>query len=40
MISAIERGEPWVGYNWEPTWVMGLYDMTLLEDEPYDEEKW
>ncbi len=40
MISAIEKGEPWVGYNWEPTWVMGMYDMTLLEDEPYDQEKW
>lgn len=40
MTSAIDRGEPWVGYNWEPTWIMGMYDMTLLEDEPYDEEKW
>jgi glycine betaine/proline transport system substrate-binding protein len=37
---AYENGEPWVGYYWEPTWVTGMYDMTLLSDEPYDEEKW
>lgn len=37
---AIENKEPWVGYYWEPTWITGKYDMTLLEDEPYDEEKW
>ncbi|MCT4604590.1 MAG: ABC transporter substrate-binding protein [Marinisporobacter sp.] len=38
--GAYEKGEPWVGYYWEPTWVMGKYDMTLLEDEPYSEELW
>lgn len=38
--AAYEKGEPWVGYYWEPTWVMGKYDMTLLEDEPYSEELW
>ncbi len=35
--SAYAKKEPWVGYNWEPTWVMGLYDLTLLEDNPYNE---
>lgn len=40
LASAVERGEPWVGYYWEPTWVLGKYDMTLLEEDPYDEEKW
>jgi len=35
--QAYESGEPWVGYNWEPTWIMGLYDMVLLEDTPYSE---
>ncbi|WP_273701681.1 ABC transporter substrate-binding protein [Tepidanaerobacter acetatoxydans] len=40
IVSAIEKGEPWVGYYWEPTWIMGKYDMTLLEDEPYSLEKW
>ncbi len=38
--GAVEKNEPWVGYYWEPTWVLGKYDMTLLEEEPYDEEKW
>ena len=40
MAKAYENGEPWVGYYWEPTWVMGLYDMTLLEDEKYNDELW
>jgi glycine betaine/proline transport system substrate-binding protein len=36
--GAYQKEEPWVGYNWEPTWVMGLYDMVLLTDTPYSEE--
>ncbi|WP_243641284.1 glycine betaine ABC transporter substrate-binding protein [Xylanivirga thermophila] len=40
IVSAYEKGEPWVGYYWDPTWITGKYDMTLLEDEPYTEEKW
>ncbi|MCW3489065.1 ABC transporter substrate-binding protein [Dethiobacter alkaliphilus] len=40
LVSAIDRGEPWVGYYWEPTWIAGQYDLTLLEDEPYDEDAW
>lgn len=35
LVSAYESGEPWVGYYWEPTWVSGLYDLILLEDEPF-----
>lgn len=38
--AAFERGEPWVGYYWEPTWVMGKYDMTLLADDEYTPQKW
>lgn len=38
--GAVSKGEPWVGYYWEPTWVTGKYDMTLLEDEEYSDEKW
>jgi glycine betaine/proline transport system permease protein/glycine betaine/proline transport system substrate-binding protein len=33
--AAYEKGEAIVGYYWEPTWLMGLYDFTLLEDLPY-----
>ncbi|MBF8983668.1 ABC transporter substrate-binding protein [Lutibacter sp. B2] len=40
IVGAYEKGEPWVGYYWEPTWIMGKYDMTLLEEEPYSKEKW
>lgn len=36
--GAYTKEEPWVGYYWEPTWVLGLYDMVLLEDSPYSEE--
>lgn len=37
--SAYERGLPIIAYYWEPTWLLGLYDMVLLEDEPYSKEK-
>lgn len=40
IVSSYERGEPIVAYYWEPTWIMGMLDMTLLEDEPYSEELW
>ncbi|NLW63627.1 MAG: ABC transporter substrate-binding protein [Syntrophomonadaceae bacterium] len=40
MVSAYEKGEPWVGYNWEPNWVMGQLDMTMLEEPPYDPVVW
>ncbi len=33
LMSAYEDEEPWVGYNWEPTTIMGLLDMTLLKDD-------
>ena len=36
--AAYERGEPIVGYYWEPTWLLGKYDFVLLEDAPYTEE--
>lgn len=37
---AYDRGEPVLAYYWEPTWVMGLLDMTKLEEPPYDEKLW
>lgn len=36
--SAYEKGEPIAAYYWEPTWLLGRYDMVLLEDEPFDGE--
>lgn len=36
--SAYEKGQPIVGYYWEPTWMLGKYDMVLLDDIPYVDE--
>lgn len=40
MAKAFEEGKPWLGYYWEPTWIMGKYDMTLLADAPYEDALW
>lgn len=40
ILGAYQRGEPVLAYYWEPTWVMGLLDMTILEEPPFDEEIW
>lgn len=37
--SAWDRQAPIVAYYWEPTWLLGKYDFVLLEDEPYDAER-
>ena len=40
LAAAYSKEEPWFGYYWEPTWVLGKYDMTRIEEPPYDEEVW
>lgn len=40
MASAYKLGKPWFGYYWEPTWPLGKYDMTRLEEPPFNEEAW
>lgn len=40
LTKAIDEGEAWVGYYWEPTWIAGKYDLTLLKDNPYNKEDW
>jgi glycine betaine/proline transport system substrate-binding protein len=37
LAGAYKKGQPWVGYYWAPTWVLGSYDMTPLEEPPYDK---
>ena len=37
MQTAYTRGEPWLGYYWEPTGIMGRLDMLRLEEPPYDD---
>lgn len=36
--GAFEKEEPIVSYYWEPTSLMGLYDLKLLDDTPYSVE--
>ncbi len=38
--GAYKHGEGWVGYYWSPTWVTASYDLTLLEEPPYEKEQW
>ncbi|ACN16866.1 ProX [Desulforapulum autotrophicum HRM2] len=40
MASAHAKGRPWVGYYWGPTWVLGKYDMTPLEEPAFDQKVW
>ena len=36
--AAYEAQEPWFGYYWAPTSVLGSYPMVKVETAPYDEE--
>lgn len=38
--GAYDKGEPWLGYLWGPTWIAGALDLTLLEEPAYDEAVW
>jgi len=40
MVAACEKGEPWLGYYWSPTWVLGKLDMTPLEEPPFDQAEY
>lgn len=40
MAAAYKKGKPWFGYYWAPTWVLGKFDMTPLEEPAYDPDKW
>ncbi len=40
IMSAYKKGDPILVYYWEPTWIMGLLDMTKLEEPEFDEEIW
>ena len=40
LMGAYEKGEPWLGYMWGPTWISGTLDLTLLEEPPYNKEVW
>lgn len=38
--GAYDKGEPWIGYLWGPTWIAGALDLTLVEEPPFDEDVW
>ncbi|MDO8578662.1 MAG: ABC transporter substrate-binding protein [Dehalococcoidales bacterium] len=40
IVAANEKGEPWLGYYWAPTWLLAKVDMTPLEEPPFDEKLW
>jgi len=40
MAAAYKKGKPWLGYYWAPTWVLGILDMTPIEEPPYDKKLW
>lgn len=39
IIDAYDKGEPVAAYYWEPTALLGKYDMVLLKDEPYEDKE-
>jgi len=38
--SKYKRGKPFVAYYWGPTWILGRYDLVMLEEPPYNEKDW
>ncbi len=40
LAGAIKKGEPWFGYHWAPTWPLGKFDMTPLEEPAFDQKVW
>jgi len=40
LIGAYKRGEPWFGYYWSPTWVLGVTDMYPISEPKYNEQIW
>jgi ABC-type proline/glycine betaine transport system substrate-binding protein len=38
--SNYERGKNFVAYYWGPTWVLGKYDLVMLDEPTYDKATW
>ena len=38
--EAYRKGEAIVAYYWGPTWILGHFDMVMLEEPPFDETIW
>jgi glycine betaine/proline transport system substrate-binding protein len=40
LAGSYEKGEAWLGYYWGPTWVLGTYDMVVLDEPAYSDSCW
>jgi len=40
MVAAFDKGEPWFGYYWSPSWVLGITDMYRIPEPEFDEDLW
>ena len=40
MVAAFEKGEPWFGYYWSPSWVLGITDMYRIPEPEYNPDLW
>ena len=40
LANAYEKGEPWLGYYWGPTWVLSTFDLVVLEEPAYSDDCW
>jgi len=40
MVAAFEKGEPWFGYYWAPSWALGVTDMYRIPEPEFDESLW
>ncbi|MCY4372995.1 MAG: hypothetical protein OXC31_04420 [Spirochaetaceae bacterium] len=40
LAGAYEKGEAWLGYYWGPTWVLGSYDMVMIEEPTHSDDCW
>lgn len=38
--SNYKRRKPFLAYYWGPTWVLGKYDLVMLEEPPYEKAAW
>ncbi len=40
LMSAYESREPWFGYYWSPTYLLGQIDMTVVAEPAFDQAVW
>ncbi|MGF1456107.1 MAG: ABC transporter substrate-binding protein [Alphaproteobacteria bacterium] len=38
--SHYAKGEPFVAYYWDPSWITARYDLVALDEPPYSDEAW